>query len=252
MDVADVESEQKNVEHMIGNLFRRKKAPWPNVAPDAPFTAIGDVHGRIDLLERALEKATGQIVFVGDYIDRGDASADVLRLLFSRDDLVCLAGNHEEMLLKFLDNPKRHGSRWLRYGGLQTLASFGISDVSESSDEARLVFTRDKLTDAMGSDLIAWLKELPLSWTSGNVTVVHAAADPSVAIDAQKGSVLRWGHPDFRSVERTDGQWIVHGHTVVDQPSQNRGVISIDTAAYATGRLTLAEFQPNKVGFSTA
>jgi len=80
-------------------------------------------------------------VFVGDYVDRGENSADVLRTLFAlKDDrkVVCLIGNHEDMMLGFIDDPEKKGARWLRYGGLQTLASFGIGGVTSSSEGAAL------------------------------------------------------------------------------------------------------------------
>ncbi len=237
---------------MIGKLFRRNQVKWSDPAPDRPFTAIGDIHGRVDLLERALTRASDQIVCVGDYIDRGHASADVLRLLQSRPEITCLIGNHEEMMLKFVDAPEHHGPRWLRYGGLQTLASFGISGLTESAEPSRLRYTRDTLLSAMGEDLHTWLRQLPTQWRSGNIAVVHAGADPSVSMPNQSDKTLKWGHSDFRKVPRSDGIWIVHGHTVVEEPIAESGVISIDTGAYATDRLTLAYISEAGVQFSTA
>ncbi|MEP4037967.1 metallophosphoesterase family protein [Pseudophaeobacter sp.] len=234
--------------------LRGNSTDFPPLAPATPFYAIGDIHGRADLLIRALEQLppTGSIICVGDYIDRGENSAEVLRLLHNRHDIQCLKGNHEEMLLKFLDDPANQGPRWLRYGGLQTLASFGVSSVAETSNSDRLLEARDALVTAMGSELINWVRALPLSFSSGNIVVVHAAADPKTAPQDQQQRHLLWGHPEFHKTRRQDGIWIVHGHTIVDDPTAQNGRIAIDTGAYATGKLTIAEIGPDSVSFSTA
>lgn len=243
---------------MLGlrNFFQSKdqdeRAPGPTapIAPDRAFCVIGDIHGRADLLlalgEKVAELALGlPMVFVGDYIDRGDQSAEVLRLLHAAwsgnpEGVHCLMGNHEAMCLAFLDDPEKAGPRWMRHGGLQTLASFGIGDVGEVSSGAAFVRARDALALAMGDPLIEWMRGIPLQWSSGNVTVVHAGADPARPLDAQDRRTLLWGHRDFISTPRDDGQWVVHGHTIVDAPLAEAGRIAIDTGAYATGTLTAA------------
>lgn len=214
------------------------------VAPDEPLVAIGDVHGHLSALIAILARIEEQypkahVVCVGDYIDRGEASADVLRILheLSQTDahgFTCLAGNHESVLIKFIDDPKSYGREWLRYGGLQTLASFRVPHSGMDSIET----TRDALVTAMGEAMIDWLRGLPLFWKSGNVAVVHAAADPYVPLEAQQPRTLQWGHPQFTQATRPDGTWIIHGHTIVDQFTVDAGRVAIDTGAYATGRLT--------------
>lgn len=223
----------------------------PVISPDAPLVAIGDIHGRADLLSDMLELVpTGhQIICVGDYIDRGEQSADVLAMLKSRDDILCLLGNHEDMLLWFLEDPERHGDRWLRYGGLQTLQSFGVSVDHGQGAAKRFLDCRNALRDAMGAELIDWIRDLPLRWMSGNVAVVHAAADPSRPLDDQEASVLCWGHPEFLTRPREDGVWVVHGHTIVDCGHAARGRIAIDTGGYATGRLSAAAISTGHVDF---
>ncbi|GAA6177804.1 metallophosphoesterase [Sulfitobacter pacificus] len=234
------------------------------LAPSQPFYAIGDVHGCEALLTRLLEKIEAEItasgapappiVFVGDYIDRGDHSAVVLRWLHALQqdpdlNIVCLMGNHEDMMIKFLRNPEKHGSRWLRYGGLQAISSFGVRGLTERSTGADLRDARDELRDTMGDDLNTWLTTLPTRWQSGNVAVVHAGADPDIAIDAQETRVLKWGHSSFRHKPRQDGTWVVHGHTIVEQANATDGRIAIDTGAYATGRLTAAHVSKDGVRF---
>lgn len=227
------------------NWFSRKPRrdvgqPPETVSPSAPFVVIGDIHGRNDLLQRVLAGLDDAhtVVCVGDYVDRGDESAAVLRSLAARPDITCLLGNHEAMMLDFIDAPEQTGNRWMRYGGLQTVASFGISGVHENADAEKMKATRDALVAAMGDDLIGWLRTLPTHFISGNVAVVHAGADPYAPINDQARRNLIWGHPDFGTVARPDKMWVIHGHTIVDTPMVTNGCIAIDTGAYATGRLT--------------
>ncbi|TMV05608.1 serine/threonine protein phosphatase [Ruegeria sediminis] len=234
----------------LARLSGRSPA-FPPVAPEHPFYLIGDIHGRADLLDRALKRleADHPVVFVGDYIDRGEDSAGVLRALIDRPNAHFLKGNHEEMLLSFLGDPITHGPRWLRYGGLQTLASYGVAGVTETSKGPELEAVRDALTRAMGPEQIFWLRTLPLTYRSGNVAVVHAGADPRLDPDSQDSGNLIWGHKDFGRVPRRDGLWIAHGHTIVDEPVAERGIISVDTGAYATGRLSVAAIREGGVEF---
>ncbi|NUH66506.1 metallophosphoesterase [Sulfitobacter sp. S0837] len=240
---------------MLGNWIKglfAPKTPFPPIAPDAAFVALGDIHGRADLLARALDSMTDvQIVCVGDYVDRGDESAEALRMLQARPDVVCISGNHEEMMLNFLDHPQKHGPRWLRYGGLQTLASFDVAGASEGTSGAGLDALADKLKAAMGEELIQWLRSRPTLWRSGNVVVAHAGADPNVSIEEQTPETLHWGHAEFGKHPRQDGIWVLHGHTIVDTPIADQGRISIDTGAYATGRLTAAWVTDGQANFKT-
>ncbi|NRB18492.1 MAG: serine/threonine protein phosphatase [Rhodobacteraceae bacterium] len=231
---------------------------FPPPSPDAPFFAIGDVHGRLDLLDKVLDQLQPgpTLVLVGDYVDRGENSAGVLRRLFelSQDgtrEVICLKGNHEDMMLRFLDDPEHRGGIWLRNGGLQTLASFGVSGVTERIDLESSRRVSEALAQAMGPSLISWIRALPHRWQSGNVAVVHAGADPSKPIAEQELQTLIWGHADFPATPRRDGQWILHGHTIMDQPVFENGIISVDTGAYATGRLTAAGVSQGNVEFLT-
>lgn len=250
--------------------FKRRPQPDPTqrsvrrfnggaIEPEQRFIAIGDVHGCCDLLSATLQQIEDvvpdvPIVFVGDYVDRGEQSAQTLRLLtgLSKRDpekFICLRGNHEEMMLQFLDAPAEHGRRWMRHGGLQTLASFGVGGVHEGARGETLVAARDALIKALGEELIGWLHQLPRKWMSGNVAVVHAGADPNLPIDQQPDHALTWGHSDFLSVPRQDGIWVVHGHTIVSSPAVVQGRIEIDTGAYATGRLTAVGIEHDSIDF---
>lgn len=245
----------------------RPEAFEARLNPGSAFYVVGDVHGRIDLLERLIARmdadalAQGitrpEIIFVGDFVDRGEHSAEVLSCVqaLTRDPdraVTCLMGNHEKMMLDFLERPTERGPRWLKFGGLQTMMSFGVRGISERMEEADLLQARDALRGAMPDGLEAWLSALPLSFVSGNVTVVHAAADPDIPLSGQDSRTLLWGHKNFFKKTRQDGQWVVHGHTIVDQAEATLGRISVDTGAYATGRLTCARISDSGVAFLTA
>ena len=231
---------------------------WDPPHPDEAFFIVGDIHGEIHLLDRLLTKigTDNRIVFVGDYVDRGRHSADVLRRIYDLNadpacSITCLLGNHEAMMLGFLRDPVMN-SNWLRHGGRQTITSFGIPGIPVRSDEQALIETRDKLAEAMGDGLISWVGALTSVFQSGNVAVVHAGADPSLSVEDQKQDSLTWGHSNFRKVPRRDGVWIAHGHTIVEEPVALNGVISVDTGAYATGRLTAAFVSSAGIEFVSA
>jgi serine/threonine protein phosphatase 1 len=218
------------------------------LAPDVPFYVVGDIHGRADLLEQVLRpmlacRDAQPIVFVGDYIDRGSNSKEVLERLFQLscehpDRVKCLMGNHEELMLNFLRDPHRYHHVWLMNGGDKTLESFAVPPLSPPPTNEEILYVRDSLRTALGPELLAWLQSLCVQWHTGNVWVTHAGADPERAMNDQIRKVMVWGHPDFSTAARRDGQWVVHGHTVVQDITQHQGRISVDTGAYYTGRLS--------------
>lgn len=248
-------------------LFSAKR-PSPEVdivaaepAPDNTLVVIPDLHGSLDLLESGLSRIkerlggapdTAILVFLGDYIDRGEASAQVLERVFEMqraapDTTICLMGNHEKMMLDFIDAPAERGPRWLRNGGLQTLASFRIGGVREGSSAEDMQQARDKLVAAMPAGLIDWLRALPLIYQSGNINCVHAAVDPNTAPQEQSEKTMLWGHKDFLRVSRRDKQLVVHGHTVVERAGLRGTNISLDTGAYHTGVLSIGVISEGKI-----
>lgn len=238
----------------LPRLFGKQRAPEPvsvpfsaPLSPDASMAVVGDIHGCDRLLEILLrdisERDPELIVFVGDYIDRGDHSAQVLRRLFNlylsapdRHHFVC--GNHEEMMLRFLDAPVENASRWLRYGGLQTLASYGVQVSSQQPDEVEAIRLRDSFARAVGAEILGWVRTMPKWFVNGNVAVVHAGANPAKPIREQSDRALLWGHRDFPMINRDDGTWVVYGHTIITDVTACGGRIGVDTGAYATGRLS--------------
>lgn len=228
------------------------------ISPEATFYAVGDIHGCFSLLQKIpdLTVESIPIVFVGDYVDRGMESASVLRWLFERqtadpENIICLMGNHERMMLDTIENPQKEGPRWLRHGGLETVVSFGIDPVLGHGTAEEWDRMRDALCEAMGPDLLTWVQQLPLSWQSGNVFVCHAGADPTQPIEYQMPETLLWGHELFGSKSREDGIWVLHGHTIFEKAQAQGGRISVDIGAYATGRLVCAHVCAQDVTFLT-
>ncbi len=239
---------------LLDKLTRVRAPQMQAPRPDTPFAVIGDVHGRLDLLKKLLVKLPPElpVICVGDYIDRGPASIDTLHFLEARSDITCLKGNHEDMLLDFLDHPETKGPRWVRNGGLQTMAELGITGLTEMSRGAKLREARDVVAGRIGPQTTDWLRRLPLIRWSGNVAVVHAGTDPRRPLEENSARTLLWGHPDFLKKPRRDGWWVVHGHTIVDEPSAADGRIAVDTGAFATGCLTAAIITKGDVRFVTA
>lgn len=227
--------------------------------PDRLLYAVGDIHGRADLLELMLEAiaadagtAEGDLVFLGDYIDRGPDSAAVLERLRGLQvgnlDVTCLMGNHERMLLSFLDDPLQ-GQMWLRYGGLETTSDFVLTRAALETGATPMETLRDRLEEAIAPDLLNWLRGLPLSFLSGNAGCLHGMADPNVSWESQSESVLLWARPARGSTPRADGIWVIHGHTVVATAERDAGRICVDTGAYKSGVLSAARCERGDIRF---
>lgn len=232
--------------------------PRPHLLPLTPefaFIAIGDVHGQDALLAALLDRLGAEApglphLFLGDVIDRGPASAQVLaRLLARRDDVLCLRGNHETMMLDFLDDPDARGPIWLNNGGAQTLTSFGITAPGPQSPPAQLRATAAALTDALGPDLLGWLRGWPLWWGTNNIVCAHAGCDPIRHPADQPDRAMIWGDPAFLTTARNDDFWIVHGHWITPDPRPAQSRIPVDTGAYATGILTAAVIETGQMRY---
>ena len=234
----------------------------PDGGREGPVYAIGDIHGRADLLIALLQKIEQDAaalggepltVFVGDYVDRGDHSRDVLECLSlieveAQSEIVFLRGNHEQMMLDFLEMPER-GARWLRFGGLATLMSYGLRGMTGTATAEHLEELRDRLAAAVDPAHLDFLDRLAHYHLAGNLLFVHAGADPALIPEMQDPEVLMWGAPGFGRTARGDGFWVIHGHTIVEQARAAGGIVSIDTGAYVTGRLTAARIHGGEVAF---
>ena len=212
--------------------------------------AVGDVHGCLDLLDKLLEeivadhqarpKAKGIIVFLGDLIDRGPRSAGVIERLRTLSlpgfQVVAIAGNHEEVLLRILDGQADQLAGWLRFGGTETLRSYG-ADASEIGKLAP-ADARARIASAIPHAHREYLAACADSLRFGDYLFVHAGIRPGVAIEQQDLHDLRWIREPFLSDRRDHGVVVVHGHTISEAVEEVGSRIGIDTGAYQTGRLT--------------
>ncbi len=221
----------------------------PRVPEGLRVYAVGDVHGRLDLLDPLLARIDADLedhaaerslqVFLGDYIDRGDASAQVVDRLIRRGEThatVCLKGNHEACLLEFLEDPEVLKT-WARNGGLTTLLSYGVEPPLHTDQGTRSSLAAT-LEGAMPPAHLLFLSGLPLTFACGDFLFVHAGIRPGVALAGQREEDLLWIRDAFLCHEAPFEKVIVHGHTPVLEPQIRANRINIDTGAYATGRLT--------------
>ena len=136
-----------------------KAAKMPPPAPDIGFHAIGDIHGCLPQLTMLFDQLPTDlpVVCVGDYVDRGEDSAGVLRWLMAHPDIICIKGNHEAMMLDFIDNPREKGRRWISTGGLQSIASFDVRGlVTESAEDEVLAELSATFREALPDGLVDW------------------------------------------------------------------------------------------------
>ena len=226
-----------------------------------PVYAVGDIHGRIDLLNEMIETISQDmadsetsdrphLVFLGDYIDRGAQSREVVETLValnSREDveITFLVGNHEAFCLKFIQDA-RIGPIWARHGGLDTLQSYGVLLAENDHDWIR---ARDAFLLGLPPSHLAFLLALKPIVEIADYVFVHAGVRPGVALEAQEIKDLLWIREDFIEQKVTCGKTVVHGHTPVARPELKDGRIGIDSGAYMTGNLTAVKLTDDDVEF---
>ncbi len=209
---------------------------------------IGDIHGRLDLLDRlidAIHRDADQFggesltVTLGDYVDRGPDSRGVIERLMTNPfpgEYVALKGNHEVLLANFLEDPAT-GPYWRRLGGLETLHSFGVPVASLMVDH-NYKQAADELRAALSPEHLKFLSSLKTSLTVGRFFLCHAGVRPGVPLDRQREEDLLWIRDEFLYNENNFGKIVVHGHTPVEKPEILPNRINIDTGAFITNRLT--------------
>jgi serine/threonine protein phosphatase 1 len=210
---------------------------------------VGDIHGRDDLLRELAERVeadmeTGSFdhavtVFLGDYVDRGHGSMRVIEQLASAEwptSVAALSGNHEEFLLTFLADAEILDF-WRSQGGLETLHSYGV-DVAPAMAGRDYAAIQAEFRVRLPKAHRDFLEALKVSMTAGDYFFCHAGVRPGVALDRQKRDDLLSIREPFLSSETEHGKLVVHGHTPSAGPEVRANRIGIDTAAYATGRLT--------------
>lgn len=213
--------------------------------------AIGDIHGQAGLLAqliRLVERdnqerpvADTEIVFLGDLIDRGPQSDQVVLLLMQLADharVTVLLGNHEATMIDVYDGDRENACDWFaQYGGAATIGSFG-SDISRI-DPADAVGVIAAVRQSVPHQIIDWLRTRPIFYRVGDYYFVHAGIRPGVPLARQQRADLLWIREPFLTSTRKYDALVVHGHTVEgSEPVIRENRIGIDTGAYSTGRLT--------------
>ena len=232
----------------LGRLTRKKDAGPPSLPPGVRVYAVGDIHGRLDLLDALAEQIRADLVsappevmtiFLGDYIDRGPASAGVLGRL-SRGDfptpIYALRGNHEEVFLRFLDDGTVLED-WRRFGGIETLRSYGV-DVTAETGAAGYDLARKSLLGRMPPEHRSFLEQTRFAASLGDYFFCHAGVRPGVALQSQNPKDLLWIREEFLHHKGSWSQMIVHGHTPVPRPEVLPNRINVDTRAFASSILT--------------
>lgn len=222
----------------------------PSVPDGVRVYAIGDIHGRSDLLERLHELIeahftanplpTIHLIYLGDYIDRGPDAVGVMELLLREPSgfvtVTLLRGNHEEMLLRFLDDPGV-GPMWCQLGGLETLLSYGV-DVAGTLASEGYPGVANRAREKLPLPHYELLTQLQSCFTVGDYFFCHAGVRPGVPLEQQQPQDLAWIREPFLEAKENFGKIVVHGHSPTEQPEFRANRINIDTGAYATGRLT--------------
>ena len=223
----------------------------PAVPAGSRIYAVGDIHGRADLLETLLQAieadaerhpdAAKRLIYLGDYVDRGPASSAVIDLALDDRppgiEVVPLMGNHEEMMLRFLADIAV-GRTWMMNGGDATLTSYGVEPPSMFAGTALLRHAQQQFAERLPARHRAFLEGLTLSHTEGDYLFVHAGVRPGVALNRQRTEDLLWIRDEFLDSDRDFGKLVVHGHSISLDPEFRANRIGIDTGAYRSGQLT--------------
>lgn len=236
-------------------LFRKRRGPTSpktpaNTPPETRIYAVGDIHGRYDLLLALQEKILADAaeredrhriaIYLGDYIDRGPDSRKVVEHLHTNPlpnfTSIHLMGNHEQSMLGFIRAPEHHAN-WLQFGGLATLTSYGVGS-SLLGSETELIQIARELEMQIPEPERVFLERLETYRVFGDYLFVHAGIRPGRSLESQKVEDLFWIREDFLSHTKPYSHVVVHGHHVTEEPAVRDNRIGIDTGAFATGCLT--------------
>ena len=225
--------------------------------------AIGDIHGCYDQLRQLLadiardadDRAKGRItslIFCGDYVDRGPASREVIAALcwlkrYSPLNVHFLKGNHEQIMLDYIAEPLL-AQAWMRFGGIETLRSYGVVPPSADDAPKAHIVARDDLLEKLPVAHLRFLETLELMAGVGDYAFVHAGVRPGIALADQSPRDLLWIRDEFLECEEDHERIIVHGHSWRDdEPTVLPHRIGIDTGAYETGVLTALRIEDGAV-----
>jgi serine/threonine protein phosphatase 1 len=239
----------------------RRNGAMPEGPRDQRAYVIGDIHGRLDLLDQLLADIHRDIaarpvrkvllVSLGDLIDRGPSSAQVVERLrtYRRDGVrpIFVIGNHEEVLLRIVKGDAELIAKWRMFGGSETLQSYGIDPASLKglAREAALAVVRKAIPDAH----VQFLESFGDSVRFGDFLFVHAGIRPGIEVEQQRQTDLRWIREPFLFDETDHGFVVVHGHTITPRVDVRPNRIGIDTGAYRTGVLSAIAIERSRTWF---
>ena len=239
---------------MITRLVKRLKKPsqegtQPYIPEGQRVYCIGDIHGRADLLEeihhQILADAEGfegkkYVVYLGDFVDRGSHTKQVLHLLLEQPlpgfEAVYLQGNHEQIMLSFIEHPEATAS-WLNFGGREALNSYGIP-LAHIPGSAEVFALANRLDQVLPDSHREFLQSCATSWRCGSYYFVHAGIRPGVALEQQLPEDQLWIRDEFLDSKKDHGAIVVHGHSIVAEPEILPNRIGLDTGAFRSGVLT--------------
>jgi serine/threonine protein phosphatase 1 len=236
---------------MIGRFRGGKTHTEPSGPPGTRLYAVGDIHGRLDLLrtltalihDNAYRRQARRnvVVYLGDYVDRGRESRAVLDFLLNEPlpgfEHVHLRGNHEDVMLRFLTDIAA-GPSWLTFGGRETLESYGIDPPQAQAEPVELEQAQRALAARLPAAHLEFLRGLRLQHEEGDYFFAHAGVKPGVPLDQQREQDLLWIRGEFLSSNAEFGRIVVHGHSISPVPDVRRNRIGIDTGAFMSDRLT--------------
>ena len=247
---------------MVFGLFGKKDRKARAEPPEGTVVyAVGDIHGHLNLLGKLQQQikddmagrdATRRvIVYLGDYVDRGPNSREVLEHLLTRpmDDCesIHLAGNHDHWMLRFLGDASV-GLPWVRNGGRETLMSYGVVPPRTLGD-AQLPALQEAFQKALPDTHRAFLQSMPVCHEEGGYFFAHAGVKPGVPLDQQTENDLTWIREEFLYSDEDFGKVVVHGHTPTHTPEEYPNRIAVDTGAFMSGKLTAAVLHGSKTSF---
>lgn len=232
--------------------------PLPSVPEGQRLYAIGDIHGRDDLLAQLLDKimqddaarhiADQQLIFLGDLIDRGLESAAVVERAMATATALpntrLLMGNHEEVFLKALKGDEKAMRFFCRIGGRETILSYGMSEQTYNHlDYAELIAETNRIVPETHRRFLESFENMVVV---GDYAFVHAGIRPEVPLEEQKPSDLRWIRDQFLDFTAPHARIIVHGHSISPSIEERPNRIGLDTGAYTSGRLSAMGFEGSK------
>jgi serine/threonine protein phosphatase 1 len=236
----------------------------PQTPADTVIYAVGDIHGRLDLLHRIQQciaddakrrtESRRQVVYLGDYVSRGPDSADVVdrvrEWLPDGFERITLKGNHEDLLLRFLDGEINTGRHWLDYGGLEAMSAYGVFIADrEARDDASVTALGKDLAARIPALHLEFFRSLRISHSAGDYFFVHGGVRPGVPLPEQSDRDCLWIRKTFLNSQADHGAMVVHGHCISDQPEIRHNRIGIDTGAYRSDVLTCLVLNGETRGF---